>query len=535
MKERQGTCRLVLLIALGGAAPARAIPPTDDGPHNSLPTWAVNEPALAANADLRRWLAHNPLTTSSLAELVAQHPASSAEVSASQDLLRYVVTCALDDQPGSNVTLPDPAHTILSGQIGLCSAASPYGDWTTPNTPPSAECLQLVSSCVLALVNARNKRIPISLRGFNDQTTPPAQLLGMRAKIPVERQYRALPLQDIASANAPCAASDDKTADCGWSSLYVGRCETRPPGAAGDPDSPHRAVRLTLTRAGSPVNNVKLRVCKGMYACDYAMCQPDTHQGPCLYSGHISSIADGSGQISFACPTNGPELIEDSDAQHLSHKYGYYSVMIAPMTSQPLDGNYQIAAEAEPAVKYPGYLDYAHYPADELEVFTYREGAFYGNLFTDAAAPDAGIPDPALRLRDPQLSERYGVRPPIFACWADGMMSQYISSMDARWCAIDASQCYNGEAPSTCHDLQPWQCDYAGDFIHGEFTQCAPIVDGHTPHTWLHPLTTYLNGPCDLARDDCYDNLDGRNVTAARPAAAPAPAPALAGPPSPRR
>jgi hypothetical protein len=532
MKNR-GTSVFLVLVAVGSAAPAWAIPPdTDDAPHNSLETTAVNDPALAANRELRHWLAQNPLT--SLAQFVSQYPEYSDQVSASEDLLRYITTCALDSTHDAPVTLPDGA--VLTGQIGLCGPASPYsappyGDWS--QSAPSPECLSVVSACVLALVNAAGARVPVSLRGWVDpQSTPLTPLLGLRPKILVEQQLRDK--TDIDSVHQPCDPSNDKTANCGWTSLSVGRCETRLPTMVENGlNAPSRAVRLTLSQGGQPVTNVKLRVCRGMYACDFAMCQTNPHLPACHYAGHIKSVADGTGQITFQCPANGPEMNEEADTTHPSHKYGYYSVMIAPMTSQPLDANYDIHALPEVALQYDGtgYEKYAHYQANEREVFTYREGAFYGDLFADVYhSPNS--PDPALRLRGYTRSRDYdGFRPPIFSCWADAMMSPYIAFMDERWCAIDTNECFIGAPPSTCHDQSPWECDYAGNFWRGEFTLCTPIT---SEPPWKHPLTTYLNGPCDLARDDCYDNPT-RNVTAVPPGAALTSAPAPAGLLSPMR
>ena len=250
-------------------------------------------------------------------------------------LVEYIASCALD----RDVKLGSPfdKRGTLHGELGLCGRRSPHGDWR--KAPPTKDCLQTVSACVLARVNALHRKVLISVRG------EPACLFPLQPRVPVEPAYREDDGARGIESFAACAADARPSADqrCGFAPRFVGRCV---PGAK---------LHLTFEREGLA------RVCKGLYGCNAGEDHPP-------YAGHVESRSVKAGRgLKFACPANGT-----------------FSLQVASMTGGPVDTALDAAVQRTAEVRYP---------ANEEEVFAVREGAFYGNLFEK---PGQHKPDRAL-------------------------------------------------------------------------------------------------------------------------------------------
>jgi len=247
-------------------------------------------------------------------------------------------------------------------------------------------------------------------------------------------------------------------------------------------------VLLKLAHAA----HARIRICPGIYGCDDRKpgagptTPPTSSNGravtfPPHYGG--DPLAQDQDQVDFECPANGPRLGDD--------RTGYFSVMLgAPRPGAPLDGALDVALIATPG---------ATYPATEAEVFTYREGGFYGSLFDQRAQREAACP------ADAMLSGHE------YACYSD-LWSAGAAMLADRLCA--------GPSGVSCFVNPPSPCDDTG-----RAGGCAPTLpvaaEGPTYDqcdgsrmVWEHPYTSYLNHPCDLftSRDDCRASLNPRWV-----------------------
>jgi hypothetical protein len=206
------------------------------------------------------------------------------------------------------------------------------------------------------------------------------------------------------------------------------------------------------------------------------------------YSGVIGSFyPDTYSSVSFECPNNG--LLSDA--------LSYFSVMMAP---------------SDPAV--PALADDADvsivgvegkYPAPEEEVFTFREGSFFGDIFDVKAncTPD----DPNKILADHVLvGDQY-------ACYSDSWTNAAAHEND-RLCAglgtiPGDDRCFNnvplpclwqGSEPGTLalgHCCNAQSCGEDQSYLDCSWSGSGS--DGLVP--WDHAITTFLNHPCDLAKD----------------------------------
>jgi hypothetical protein len=130
----------------------------------------------------------------------------------------------------------------------------------------------------------------------------------------------------------------------------------------------------------------------------------------------------------------------------------------------------------------------AEYPASEAATFTYREGAFYGDLFEDRAVE----------------ASPYGILwNDQYACYSN-VWSLGQALLADRLCAnaTPKGKCFGTNTPGPCED----RCTpLAGsprieDACHARPpTPLAPKVGPA-----FEPYTVYLNHPCDLASD--YDH-----------------------------
>jgi hypothetical protein len=192
--------------------------------------------------------------------------------------------------------------------------------------------------------------------------------------------------------------------------------------------------------------------------------------------------------VTFACPSQPcDQPFWPATDWQTGLRYGYYSVMLASSSAgAPLtaDTAAAVTVTAEDTSttkgKHPG-----EYPATEQQVFTWREGAFYGDVFAPSASK--------------------------YACFSD-IWSDPDAYMEGRLCAglpvcdittagacKDLPQMYDASPPSPnqrCATADGPECPGAGNY-----EDCVDRTVTTPPYNpaWHRPVTVYLNHPCDLS------------------------------------
>ncbi len=426
--------------------PVRTTPVHNQGPRNGLRPCA-----LWNNRDLLQVLRSSELTTSTMNRPEVQSRLADEDT---RGLLQYIVSCANDPSaPIVSPTLPagvsptDKYAPPWPGEMGLCGSSSPW-PWSASGAPK--DCQEAVSACVLARVNKVGMRVVISTRG------EPSNLFPLLNEIPVETVYR-----DGQKAPSTMACSPGVT-NCGFTAKRVGVCSTG--GGTSGPVGPNGRTMVTLTPAPS-VSGGEVRVCAGLYAC---------HPGDIgqrYYSEHIADSPTGSGgTLTFECPGNGPRVGGTS--------LGYYSVLTR-------GGAFDVTANK------------GSYPGKETEVFTYREGAFFGNLFNTSQLVTADAPNPCAEP-DKALGGHE------FACFSE-IWSNGLAHYNDRWCAGTA--CFVN-TPVPCLFQANTSALAADRACVGQSAAPQPFYKGGrggrddpANFRWQHPITVYLNHPCDTVSD----------------------------------
>jgi hypothetical protein len=449
-----------LLIALGGCGPA--LPGEEEA---GWETETREDAIRIPNSLTTQALIFNGLTTNKLANQMLGTKPLNALFAPPGDpyiqnqlwdpnaraLMPYLVSCALSGS--QSLPWKDPTTGILGvwkGRMGLCS------EWATQ--PPSKECLERVSACLLARNNAFGKRVELSARG--EHPTSPAAF----ALEPVTRptEYDPSTSQRLASFY-PCSTSTQGVQrNCGWTVDAIGSCEPGQPvrlGAGGR--APDMCSGATL---GSSSGRAVVRVCEDIAGCDDG--------GPRLLAQSEGSCASTAPAVTFTCPAA-----------------GYFSVMTAPYASS-------LAATATVQVESP-----ASYRLSEAEVFSVREGAFFGTIFDPSALAVEVI------VREGQVSggDRVvegSVYRKMFSCY-DSAWVNSTASATHRVCALPASTS-NCAATVTGACRDPNNTSYpasrcmtddgpqvAGD---GDFQECRDTVG----NMWKEPVTVYLHAACDV-------------------------------------
>jgi hypothetical protein len=130
---------------------------------NALTANALTANALTANALTANALTANALTANALTANGLRDPLA-------REFLRYVVSCALDDDDSVSIRVDGQKYTF-PGELGLAP------DWGKKNGSCDGECQRWVSACVLARVDAAGVKRMISIRGDNKALKPDAQEL----------------------------------------------------------------------------------------------------------------------------------------------------------------------------------------------------------------------------------------------------------------------------------------------------------------------------------------------------------------------
>jgi hypothetical protein len=130
----------------------------------------------------------------------------------------------------------------------------------------------------------------------------------------------------------------------------------------------------------------------------------------------------------------------------------------------------------------------AWYPSSEQEVFSYREGAFFGSIFNKVKSPQAPGEDAQLLVGSQ------------YACYSE-VWNIDLAYLTDRLCVNDDSSCFE-HAPVPCRERcgpRSWETQAYLDCFWN-----SPVF-----REWQQSITVHLNHPCDLAQDikKCMDSL----------------------------
>jgi hypothetical protein len=434
---------------------------------NSLTTQALVLNAISANRD-----SNFKLSTQSLDSLfnpLGGDPDTKRRLGDpnAQLFMSYLVGCALSE--GDSYDWFDPLTWSMQtwhGKAGLCDS------WAY--APPTPDCLQRVSSCLLARNNALGRRVELSMRGEYRPTPADPNIYGLEAKtLPADHHpATGLPLASFQG----CSPTTQQGAarDCGWKADGIGYCVASGPvkvGAGGMTSCPGPVL-------GSSNMQTVLRVCSGVNGCDHA---------------DWRNLGEATGSCSGASPV--PVVSFNCTAGQ------YFSVMAAPFFASatlPLAAN----VAATPAST-------ADYGLSETEVYAQREGAFYGNVF-DSKALARGVnvevvqygqgKDARYEVVGADVQVEGSIYTRMFSCydpaWASGAAYSAnrvcaLPGANANCAATVTGPCFtslNPPAPGRCAiqegPMTPGDRDYE---------QCKDTWG----NTWMHPVTTFLHSACD--------------------------------------
>jgi hypothetical protein len=156
------------------------------------------------------------------------------------------------------------------------------------------------------------------------------------------------------------------------------------------------------------------------------------------------------------------------------------------------------------------------YPASEQQVFTFLEGAFFGNLFESAdLAQSCKMDDNKKKCGPgrayPKVKEREKLVLPytnVHACYsftqdADSQNGATgVAYLNSRLCALPGADCFF-HPPRPCEGAKSAHCQWVGS--EGVYRNCKNPSD---PTKAFRPITTYLNEPCDLVDQGSADNQE---------------------------
>lgn len=433
--------------AASSATAGESVSSGDDG-SNIIVMNGLSPIALAANALLThpstpQVLVSRPLVDASFAnrsELlgVALHDASARAV------FQKIVTCAMP--PGKQIHWRDPFVPAnlytFDGQLGLASGWRDRG--------ASEDEQEVVSACVLMLMNDVGYHIPVSPRGY--------AVGGRRIDASVDAHiwpYSDLGAPDPRFADCPPGAGMG-VRECGWdvSQSYVGTCVGASWGAVGIDGAAAAGSPAIGTGAGARL----LRVCDGL----------------------------------LPCAANSLGLVEDDDQQHAvayrCSATGGGTGFFAAMTGAGVAG---AAFTARPATT----IASAMVPARALDVYRTAEAGFFGNVFTGVLAPgvDPVFVDPGSGVVMPTSHRglpagKGAIYPGLYYCEAPDWTHSDGFALH-RLCA-DAGR----QTDCVASDVGACKlhCTLPGPDDQGAFADCRPDPTSAAYHT----LTDYLSDRC---------------------------------------
>jgi hypothetical protein len=301
-----------------------------------MPLNGYDPEGLDVNYALLSTIWQHPLSYDGIAAALATVPLNlfyTGRSTSAEHLMDEIVSCALD--LGHDVSYPvGNTKLVAKGQFGFCEADS-FGGWQTSGA--NIQCRYMVSGCILARMNARHKHVPISIR-------VPETFAGRLSDFRPVNNVRVQPM-----------LRDGRMAASGWQPDFVGICK--------------RGTTVTLLRERAAMGH-DVRVCTGIHACDPGQQEPIISDSPSVYSGFLKTSGP-SEPISFTCPGNA------ATSPNGNPDGAYFSILVLSGTEVP---------SASPMLR-PISSFTTIYPAREPDVFTYVEGAFYGNILPDSPAP----------------------------------------------------------------------------------------------------------------------------------------------------
>ncbi|MFP2963134.1 hypothetical protein ACLEPN_36580 [Myxococcus sp. 1LA] len=385
-----------------------------------------------------------------------------------QRFMEYVVGCALTENQRIFYYDPRPGSAGVrrwNGQAGLCPM------WAT--NPPSEDCLERVSACVLARNNAEGRRVELSMRGEHRFSASGPNIYTLDAKT---RPATHVPITGVAVASfASCGMGESGAQrDCGWTPDGIGSCapsSTVWVGAGG----PMSCAGPSSTLGSSVNGPAVLRVCEGIAGCDhFDASNLGEATGTCA-GAPVAPV------VAFTCPAG-----------------GYYSVMTAPASSTTVGLVANVAAH--PALT-------TAYGLSEQQVYAVREGAFYGNIFIpDELAAEVEVveyqngKETFYKVEGTEVIVPGSIYRKMFSCFDPGWSAGAAYAAN-RVCALPTAgaNCaahVTGPCFQSLRPPVPGQCEIQdgpltpGD---GDYELCRDPDDV----LWTQSVTTYLHAPCD--------------------------------------
>ncbi|MBJ6764603.1 hypothetical protein JGU66_27865 [Myxococcaceae bacterium JPH2] len=434
---------LCALLVLPGTARAAADDEAGVRILNSLDTRHLLFNALTTNRAAVTALIQQPLTTRTFA--VHASLKNQLEDPAAREVMKYLASCALP--PGQEVKWVDHAGTSYSfpGEANLCP------EWVKDK--PSSTCLGLVTSCLLARNNAYDLVVSLSLRGEDPRDI-----------------WRFNPLrvsEAWSSEFLPCedAKATGLDAACGWVGEGVGTCT---PGMEVTVSAGAPYPKYCTGKLGDIGGDRVLRICEDPRGCTRVAELAEADRNDC---GGLEP------SISFMCP-----------------KTGTYSVMSAPRDRAAAPGTWVRPAASN-----------RKYPTERFGAYTFREGAFYGNLFAPEALKVEVVLDEKFQPHLTKPGFKGVVYGKAYAChgrdWVEGDPHLNLricanATIDARVASACAARTVGPCEPGST-STQPARCAVRDGSLlksDGDYESCQ--ADDGT--LYEQPLTVFLRSPCDL-------------------------------------
>jgi hypothetical protein len=365
-----------------------------------------------------------------------------------REFMKYLVSCALDSSQTLTWTDQYGERYEWRGQFGLC----PAWNWDKP----TLECQQWVSACLLARNNPEGRRVVLSMRGnFQDNPalfTPAPQVM--------PDAYHRFSQSRVASTEECLQGESGVFRDCGFRPEAVGQCVPKQRVQLGAGGIPPDSSCEGPTLGGSDGAQMVLRVCDGLGACDSRDALAWS-EGTC---------GNPQPAVSFDCPESGS-----------------FSVLSAPIDST--QGG-RVHLEAWDATL----------PATEEQAFSFREGAFYGNLFGPGAL-ESNVHvyvDSTGTVQGKGVSVLGAIYTNMYSCHSPTWKYSALYT-SGRLCAKEGENCA-ARALGSCGEL----CLQDNASGVGDYGQCRNARGLR----YSEVITPYLHAPDDIVQDPVASQLD---------------------------